>query len=81
MIIHMKAVQITLDEGLLQRLDALPEVREKGRSAFLRQVVRAYLQHRRQQEIREAYKRGYGDKPVQAEEFTTDPERLGWLED
>jgi predicted transcriptional regulator len=34
----MKAIQIMLDEDLLAQLDETAEVREKGRSAVLREV-------------------------------------------
>jgi metal-responsive CopG/Arc/MetJ family transcriptional regulator len=81
MIIHMKAIQVTLDEELLRRLDALPEVTRGGRSAFFRRVARQHLEERRRLEIREAYARGYGNSPVVEGELDTEPERLAWPED
>ena len=38
-----KPVQISIDRDLLARMDADPEAREKGRSAFIRSAVRLYL--------------------------------------
>ena len=77
----MKPVQVTMDEELLRQLDALPEVKTHGRSAFIRRIASAYLRHRRKQEIREAYRQGYGDTPVAANEFDVDEDLLAWPED
>lgn len=80
-LIHMKAVQVTIDEDLLRRIDALEEVKKKGRSALIRRLAEAYLQHRRNQQIRVAYQRGYGAHPVGELEFDSDPEHLAWPDD
>lgn len=58
---YMKAVQVTLDEQLLARLDATEEARRDGRSAVLRRALAEYLARRRQSEIAEAYERAYGE--------------------
>ena len=76
--IGMKAIQFTLDEELLQRMDADSEVKEKGRSAFLRNAIAQYLRTRRERSIREAYQRGYGNQPVRAGEFESSEEALVW---
>jgi len=46
-----RPVQISMDAELLRRIDADPEVRERGRSAFVRSAVETYLRARRRQEI------------------------------
>ena len=56
----MKAIQVTIDEGLLEALDRDPEVRAKGRSAVLRGAVADYLRRSRRAALAEAYRRGYG---------------------
>jgi metal-responsive CopG/Arc/MetJ family transcriptional regulator len=56
----MKAVQIMMDERLLERLDATDEVRREGRSAILRRAVEAYLRHREQVSIASRYRAAYG---------------------
>lgn len=43
----MKSIQITLDEGLLARLDADAEVQRDGRSAVIRRATDEYLRRRR----------------------------------
>lgn len=55
-IANMKAkpVQVSIDTELLERIDADPETRTKGRSAFIRSAVRHYfvVKERRQLEAR-----------------------------
>ncbi len=45
-----KPVQISMDTNLLRQLDADPEVKEKGRSAFIRAAIRLYLAARDRRE-------------------------------
>ena len=56
---NMKAIQISMDDGLLARLDADEEVRRDGRSAVLRRAVDLYLRQRRSEAIRGAYEHAY----------------------
>jgi hypothetical protein len=77
-LINMKAIQFTVDEDLLRRMDADPEVKAKGRSAFLRRAIAEYLQRKREAAIREAYRRGYGGDPPADGEFDVAPERWVW---
>lgn len=57
-----KAVQISLDEELLRQIDADPEARERGRSAFIRSVMRRYLQAKARKATDAAIDRAYGGK-------------------
>ena len=57
----MKPIQITFDEALLERLDAHPAVRERGRSAVLREAATAYLARKDAEDIAHRYRAGYGD--------------------
>ncbi len=77
----MKAVQVSIDEELLQRLDADPEVQRDGRSAVLRRAAEAYLQQRRAQRIADAYRRGYGQAAGIGEEFDGWEEEAQWPAD
>jgi len=56
----MKAIQITMDGGLLRRLDADEAVRREGRSAVLRRAAEEYLRNRRKRAITQQYTRAYG---------------------
>ena len=58
----MKAVQVTFDEALLERLDRDPAVRERGRSAVLREAAAAYLVRKEADVISDRYRAGYGDR-------------------
>ena len=74
----MKAVQFTIEEELLRQIDRDPEVKRLGRSAFLRRAAREYLARRRDQSIKAAYRRGYGEHPVTADEFGPLMEAQAW---
>ncbi len=68
----MKAIQVTFDEALLERLDRHPAVRERGRSAVLRQAAAEYLKRRDAEEIARRYRAGYRDPSA------LDDELEGW---
>ena len=46
-----KTVRISLDTKLLERIDAQPETKEHGRSAFFRVAVEDFLARKRRREI------------------------------
>ncbi|MFW5905033.1 MAG: hypothetical protein ACOC8K_08765 [Gemmatimonadota bacterium] len=72
----MKAIQITMDEALLQRLDETEEVKREGRSAVLRRATSEYLERRRAALIRERYEKAYGS----GGEADLGEEYEGWAE-
>ena len=55
-----KAVQISFDVELLRRIDAQPETRKRGRSAFVRSAVESYLRAKSRREIDKAIVTAYG---------------------
>ena len=65
----MKAIQVTLDEALLARLDADAEVRRDGRSAVLRRAADEYLRQRRRRAIADQYVKAYGATARLGREF------------
>lgn len=69
---YMKAIQVTFDEALLERLDRDPAVREQGRSAVLREAAAAYLVRKEAEVISDRYRSGYGDAAA------LDAELDGW---
>lgn len=79
----MKAIQITMDEGLLQRLDETEEVKREGRSAVLRRATTEYLERRRAALIRERYREAYGSggEADLGEEFEGWEEQGSWPEE
>lgn len=61
---YMKtAVQVTIDEELLRRIDRDPEARKIGRSAFLRRAAEAYLRRSAAKRLREQYVKAYQEPP------------------
>lgn len=55
----MKTIQVMFEEDLLAKLDETADVREKGRSAVLRQLASDFVRQRRRQEIDAQYERAY----------------------
>jgi metal-responsive CopG/Arc/MetJ family transcriptional regulator len=76
----MKAIQITMDEALLARLDADDEVRRDGRSAVIRRAADEYLRRRRRRAIANQYARAYGDGASLGEEFGGWEDEGSWPE-
>ncbi|MCP4654013.1 MAG: ribbon-helix-helix protein, CopG family [bacterium] len=77
----MKAIQITMDEGLLERLDADEQVRRRGRSALIRQLVSEFLERRREAAIDAQYRRGYAGFDGLGPDFDGWEEMGVWPED
>lgn len=55
-----KPVQISLDVELLERIDADPEAKAHGRSAFVRAAVERYLAIRERNAIDARIRKAYG---------------------
>ena len=77
----MKPIQITFDEALLERLDAHPAVRERGRSAVLREAAAAYLARKDAEGIALRYRAGYRPSGGLDAEFEGWAEEGVWPED
>jgi metal-responsive CopG/Arc/MetJ family transcriptional regulator len=54
-----RQVRISIDTQLLQRVDQDPETREKGRSAFIRSAVDAYLSAEERRQLEACLVRAY----------------------
>jgi metal-responsive CopG/Arc/MetJ family transcriptional regulator len=61
-----RAVQISIDEELLSRIDRDVEARREGRSAFIRSAVHWYLEVKEQAAIDEAIRSAYRDRADEA---------------
>ena len=75
------AVQFTIDETLLDRIDRDPEVQEHGRSAFLRRAAEQYLKRRAAARLRDQYHRAYEKPPFPDAYGPWPPEGASWPED
>jgi metal-responsive CopG/Arc/MetJ family transcriptional regulator len=54
-----RPIQVSIDVDLLERIDADPETRERGRSAFLRSAAELYLAAKERRAIDEEIRRAY----------------------
>jgi metal-responsive CopG/Arc/MetJ family transcriptional regulator len=54
-----RPVQISMDSDLLDQIDADPEARDKGRSAFIRSAVQLYLKAKERRDIEIRLARAY----------------------
>jgi metal-responsive CopG/Arc/MetJ family transcriptional regulator len=77
----MKAVQVMLDERLLEALDRDEEVRRDGRSAVLRRATAEYLRQKRRKRITNAYRRAYAARDPLADEFSGWEREGSWPEE
>lgn len=77
-----KPVQISLDVELLDRIDADPEVRERGRSAFIRSAVRLYLEAKGRRDIERRLAEAYsGEADALLHEAEALMDRQSWPAD
>lgn len=60
-----RPVKIPLDSELLDRIDEDPEVRQKGRSAFIRSAVHLYLQAKQRREVEARLAQAYAGEADQ----------------
>jgi metal-responsive CopG/Arc/MetJ family transcriptional regulator len=74
----MKAIQVMLEERLLERLDATEEVRKEGRSAVLRRALEAYLRQRQRASIATQYRKAYRGGEGLGREFAGWEEQGAW---
>ena len=77
----MKAIQITFDEALLERLDRHPTVRKRGRSSVLREAAAEYLKRQDAEDIARQYQAGYRDTADLDDELDGWAARGAWPDD
>lgn len=74
----MKAIHVTFDESLLERLDSHPAVKQRGRSAILREAVVDYLRRQESAGIDRLYREGYAETNSVASELPGWDEEGAW---
>ena len=64
-----KAVQISVDRALLDRIDRDPQTKKQGRSAFIRDAVTLYLEVKRRRDTDARIRTAFGahDSEILAE--------------
>jgi metal-responsive CopG/Arc/MetJ family transcriptional regulator len=77
-----KAVQVSIDVELLRRVDAEPETRKRGRSAFVRSAIESYLRAKKRREIDEAISTVFGkDADAMLDEVDVLLDAQAWPDD
>ena len=76
----MKAVQITLDEALIEAVDQAAKKAGKTRSGFTRDALRLALKQMRVEELEAKHKAGYRKHPVRKGEFDAWQDEQVWPE-
>jgi metal-responsive CopG/Arc/MetJ family transcriptional regulator len=65
----MRTVQLTLDEDLVNQVDAMVQSLKTTRSAFARQALKAALARLEEEAMERKHREGYLRKPVRQSEF------------
>ena len=76
--LHMKTIQMTIDERLLRLVDKLSRARKTTRSAFIRGALEAEIRRQRIQEEEARHTEGYARKPVAPGEFDVWVDEQDW---
>jgi predicted transcriptional regulator len=77
-VIHMKTIQMTIDERLLKLVDKLSRARKTTRSAFIRQALEGEIRRQRVREEEARHIEGYARKPVEPGEFDVWVDEQDW---
>ncbi len=77
----MRTVQLTLDEELVEEVDAVAEALGTTRSAFTRQALRAALERIQEEALERKHREGYRRKPVRPKEFRPWEKEQVWGEE
>jgi metal-responsive CopG/Arc/MetJ family transcriptional regulator len=65
----MKTIQMTIDEELLDQVDATSAELGMNRSAFIREALRQAMEYLRVAQMEQQHAAGYAQHPVQPGEF------------
>jgi hypothetical protein len=76
--VHMKTIQMTIDERLLKLVDKLSRARRTTRSAFIRDALEAEIRRQRIREEENRHTEGYTRKPVAPGEFDVWVDEQDW---
>jgi predicted transcriptional regulator len=76
--IHMKTIQMTIDDRLLKLVDKLCRARNTTRSAFIRGALEAEIRRQRVREEEARHIEGYARKPVTPGEFDVWVDEQDW---
>jgi len=74
----MRTVQMTLDEDLVKKVDAIAKELQTTRSAFARNALRKAVKHYNIRRLELKHRQGYAVQPVNKEEFSVWEKEQNW---
>jgi metal-responsive CopG/Arc/MetJ family transcriptional regulator len=74
----MRTIQMTLDDDLVKKVDAIANELHTTRSAFTRNALREAVKHYNVRRFELKHRRGYTAHPVNKEEFCVWEKEQNW---
>ena len=74
----MRTIQMTLDDDLVKKVDAIANELQTTRSAFTRDALRAAVQQYNTRCLEFRHRQGYAIRPVNEEEFSVWEKEQNW---
>ncbi len=76
--VHMRTIQMTLDNDLVQSVDKIVRELRTTRSAFTREALRNAIERFNTRRLEERHRKGYELHPVEKEEFSIWENEQNW---
>ena len=74
----MRTIQMTLDDDLVKKVDAIANELHTTRSAFTRDALREAVKHYNIRRLELKHRKGYAVHPVNKEEFSVWEKEQNW---
>ena len=74
----MRTIQMTLDDDLVKKVDAIAKELQTTRSAFTRDALRKAVQQYNVRRLEVKHRKGYAVHPVNKEEFSVWEKEQNW---
>jgi metal-responsive CopG/Arc/MetJ family transcriptional regulator len=74
----MRTIQMTLDEDLVKKVDAIAKELQTTRSAFTRDALREAVQQHNVRRLELKHRKGYAAHPINEEEFSVWEKEQNW---
>ena len=74
----MRTIQMTLDDDLVEKVDAIANELQTTRSAFTRDALRQAVQQYNIRCLEMKHRQGYAVRPVKEEEFSVWEKEQNW---
>jgi metal-responsive CopG/Arc/MetJ family transcriptional regulator len=74
----MRTIQMTLDDDLVAKVDAIASELKTTRSAFTREALREAIRQYKIRRLESRHRQGYAAQPVNKEEFSVWEKEQNW---